>query len=72
MSGKIVNLGRARKFRARAERRAKADENAARHGRSKAEREAEAARAEARKRHLDGHRRYGPGDCDGREPPSDA
>lgn len=53
----IVNLRRARKTRARAEDKAKADANAARHGRSKAEKrisETETARAV---RHLDGVKR---------------
>jgi hypothetical protein len=57
MSGAPVNLNRVRKQRARAERQARADENAARFGRSKAqkaEQEAVATRARAR---LDAHRR---------------
>lgn len=55
----IVNLTRFRKDRARADRRAEADANAAKHGRSKAERareEADAARARAA---LDGAKRDG-------------
>lgn len=54
---KIVNLRRARKARARAETRAAADANAARHGTPKPARDlAEARRAKA-ERELDGHRR---------------
>jgi len=56
MSDTPVNLNRVRKQKARAAKRARASENAARFGRTKAEREAEeiaAARARAR---LDGHR----------------
>ncbi|GGE24007.1 hypothetical protein GCM10011360_10640 [Primorskyibacter flagellatus] len=52
----IVNLNRFRKNRARAEKRAEADANAARHGQTKAERQqTEAEKAQAAKR-LDGHR----------------
>ncbi|NKX46114.1 DUF4169 family protein [Roseicyclus persicicus] len=57
MTGKVVNLTRARKARARDEKRQAADANAARHGRTKAEREAEARDAERAARHLDQHRR---------------
>lgn len=53
----IVNLNRARKDRARSERRAKADANAARFGRSKAQRTAETQDADRARSHLDGHRR---------------
>lgn len=56
MTGKIVNLTRARKTRARAADRKTADANAARFGRSKAEREIEARQAEQAARHLDQHR----------------
>lgn len=55
MSGKVVNLSRARKSRARDDKRRQADENAAKHGRSKAERLIEKADALRAKRHLDGH-----------------
>ncbi|MDU8913186.1 DUF4169 family protein [Aestuariicoccus sp. MJ-SS9] len=51
---KIVNLNRFRKGKARAEKRAEADENAVRFGRSKAQKELEAARAEKARRDLDG------------------
>jgi hypothetical protein len=53
----LVNLRAARKAKARAAARAKADENAVRFGRTKAEREIEAARAEKAARDLDGHER---------------
>ncbi|MEO0682326.1 MAG: DUF4169 family protein [Pseudomonadota bacterium] len=57
----VVNLRHARKRRARAADRAKADANAARHGRSKAERDADAAEAGREARRLDGHRLEDPG-----------
>ena len=52
-----VNLNRMRKARARAEKLARADENAARFGRSKSEKQAEQARAEKDRRDLAGHER---------------
>ncbi|WP_353472374.1 DUF4169 family protein [Salipiger sp. H15] len=58
----VINLNRFRKDRARADRRAQADENAARHGRSKAEKQREAAEAAKSARDLDGHRRDAPAD----------
>lgn len=51
-----VNLNRVRKARARAEDKARAERNAAAHGRSKADKEIERARAEKAGRDLDGHR----------------
>ena len=51
-----VNLNRFRKDKARAEKKARADENAVRFGRSKAQKDAEKARAEQARRLLDGHR----------------
>ncbi|MBY6089360.1 DUF4169 family protein [Pseudooceanicola sp. 502str34] len=51
-----VNLNRFRKDKARAERKARADENAVKFGRSKAQKDAEKARAEQARRLLDGHR----------------
>ena len=42
----VVNLNRFRKEKARAERRAEADANAAKHGRTKAEKALDQARAE--------------------------
>lgn len=50
---KPVNLNQARKARARAEEKAKADANAVRFGRTKAERLLEAAQAEKARKQLD-------------------
>ncbi|MGR3709992.1 MAG: DUF4169 family protein [Alterinioella nitratireducens] len=55
-----VNLNRARKEKARAERKTRADENAARFGRTKAERMLEEARARKAARELDGAKREEP------------
>lgn len=55
-----VNLNRARKEKARAEKKARADENAARFGRTKAERMLEEARARKAARELDGAKREEP------------
>ena len=52
-----VNLNRYRKAKARAERKARADENAVRFGRTKAEKKLESAQAEKAARDLDGHRK---------------
>lgn len=57
----IINLRQARKMRARDDKRAAADENAARHGRSKALKALEKARNDRAKATLDAHR------LDGRE-----
>ncbi|MEO0939841.1 MAG: DUF4169 family protein [Pseudomonadota bacterium] len=57
MTGKLVNLGRARKDRARAERAARGNANAARFGRTKAQRIAEAAAKAKAARELDGKKR---------------
>ena len=54
---KPVNLGRYRKEKARAEKKARADENAVRFGRTKAERNLEKARADKAASDLDGHRK---------------
>jgi hypothetical protein len=51
---KVTNLNQARKARARAEKRAQGDENAARFGRTKAQKAREAAKA---RRTLDQHRK---------------
>ncbi|AHM05050.1 hypothetical protein roselon_02751 [Roseibacterium elongatum DSM 19469] len=59
MSGKIVNLSRARKTRARDDKRRQADANAARFGRNKAERDLDQARTGKEAAHLDAHRRDG-------------
>lgn len=55
----IINLRQARKDRTRAEKRAAADENAARHGRSRALKLLEKARNERQRDLLDAHRRDG-------------
>ncbi|ETX26778.1 DUF4169 family protein [Roseivivax isoporae] len=65
---KVVNLNRARKDRARADRRAQADGNAAKFGRTKAQKAREADDAARAARHIDGHalgpRAGGPDDPD--------
>ena len=57
MSETPVNLNRVRKDKARAEKKARADENAVKFGRTRAEKDREAARAEKARREFDGHRR---------------
>ena len=57
MTGKIVNLNRARKARARAEKRAQADANSVRFGRSKAEKARDDLEADKAARDLDGKKR---------------
>ncbi|HSF96418.1 MAG TPA: DUF4169 family protein [Thermohalobaculum sp.] len=57
MSGKLVNLRRARKRKTREDARAEADASAARHGEAKAVKSLRAAREELEARRLDGHRR---------------
>ncbi|MBR9841870.1 MAG: DUF4169 family protein [Rhodobacteraceae bacterium] len=52
-----VNLNRFRKEKARAEKKARADENAVKFGRSNATKTEEQAKADIAKRHLDGHER---------------
>ncbi len=64
---KVTNLNRARKEKARNEKRARGDANAAKHGRTKAQRALEDARADKSARDLDGHRRDRSQDRDGRE-----
>ncbi|GIT91896.1 hypothetical protein JANAI62_23530 [Jannaschia pagri] len=59
MTGKIINLNRARKNRARATAKAQADANTVRFGRTKAEKDRQATEAETAERHLDGHRTDG-------------
>lgn len=54
---KITNLNQFRKAKTRAEKRARADENARKFGRSGAEKAADKARAEKTKRDLDGKKR---------------
>ena len=53
----VVNLGRFRKEKLRAEKRAEADANAAKHGRTRAEKALDKARADKAARDLDGHER---------------
>ncbi len=53
----IVNLGRVRKAKAKADARAKADANAARHGLTKAERHRQMAVQEKADRDLSAHQR---------------
>lgn len=53
----IIALNKARKARARAAKRAEADENAVKFGQSKAERNLLTARAKKARRDLDGHER---------------
>ncbi|MBE2278726.1 MAG: DUF4169 family protein [Rhodobacteraceae bacterium] len=56
----VVNLNRFRKEKARAERRAEAEANAAKHGRTRAERSLDQARVEKSTRDLEAHRRDEP------------
>ena len=57
MSGKPVNLNRARKERMRAEARRQADANAVKFGRTKAEKRLDEARTDEAARKLDQHKR---------------
>ncbi|MBE1282173.1 MAG: DUF4169 family protein [Rhodobacteraceae bacterium] len=52
-----VNLNRFRKQKARAEKKARADENAVKFGRTKSEKDLDKARDAKAKRDLDGHKR---------------
>jgi hypothetical protein len=52
-----VNLNRFRKEKARAEKKARADENSVKFGRSKAEKQCDAKHTSKAERDLDGHRR---------------
>lgn len=52
-----INLNKARKAKAKANKEAKAAENRAKFGRSKAEKAAETLKAEKAKREIDGKRR---------------
>lgn len=54
--GKPVNLNRFRKTQARAEQKARADQNAVKFGHKKVENELEDARKEKGRRDLDGHK----------------
>ncbi|MBO9449619.1 DUF4169 family protein [Tropicibacter sp. R16_0] len=51
-----VNLNRFRKDKARAEKKARADQNAVKFGRTKAEKDLNRARVDKAKRDLDGHK----------------
>ena len=55
----ITNLNQFRKQKARAEKKARGDANAAKFGRTRAEKDLSAAREEATRRMLDGHKRDG-------------
>ena len=55
----VTNLNRFRKQRARAEKRAQGDENAAKFGRTKAQRTLEETQAAQARARLDAHRREG-------------
>ncbi len=55
MSATPINLNRARKARARDEKRKQADANSVKFGRTKAERALDKAREEKANRTLDGH-----------------
>jgi len=57
MAGGVVNLRQARKAKARAGKRAKGDENAAKFGRTKDQRAREEADATRAREALDGHKR---------------
>jgi len=57
MSDKPVNLNQFRKTKARAEKRAGADKNAAKFGRSKTEKQRDAAETAKTVTHLDNHKR---------------
>ncbi|WP_264213368.1 DUF4169 family protein [Leisingera thetidis] len=54
---KPVNLNRIRKEKARAEKKARADQNAVTFGRTKAEKDLDKARNAQQARHLDDHKR---------------
>ena len=58
----IINLRRARKAKARAEKEAEASENRARFGRTRREQMSTDATRDLQDRKLDAHRRDGPGE----------
>jgi hypothetical protein len=62
VTGKPVNLRRARKHKARQQARTGADANAARHGEAKPVRSLREAQDELEARRLEGHRREGADD----------
>ena len=53
----LINLNKARKERARAEKQARASENVAKFGRSRTAKEAEKMRSDRAKAHIDQHQR---------------
>ncbi|WP_010138739.1 DUF4169 family protein [Oceanicola sp. S124] len=53
----ITNLNQFRKQKARAEKKARGDANAAKFGRTRAEKMRDAQQDQAARRHLDGHKR---------------
>ena len=57
MADKPINLNKARKARARADAKARADENAVKFGRTKGERQADALRAAKAAARHDGNKR---------------
>ena len=57
MNDKPVNLNRVRKDKARAQKRARADENAAKFGRSKAEKARDQAEVTSLRAKIDAHKR---------------
>ena len=63
----VTNLNQFRKAKARAEKRAEADANAAKFGRTKAQRLVEEAEAERARAALDAHRRDEAGPNEGPE-----
>jgi hypothetical protein len=54
--GKVINLNRYRKKKAREDRATRSETNRAQHGLTKEERALEARRKEQRDRHVDGHK----------------
>ncbi|MGX9350364.1 DUF4169 family protein [Shimia sp. W99] len=52
-----VNLNRFRKQKARADKKARADENAVKFGRTKSEKQRDKAEADKATRHIDSHKR---------------
>lgn len=52
-----VNLNRVRKDKARADKKARADENAVKFGRTKAQKASDAKAVDSQVTHLDGHKR---------------
>jgi hypothetical protein len=55
----VINLNKARKAKARADKKARADENAVKFGQSKSQKTIAAARKAQLSKHLDGHKTDG-------------